>query len=122
MRSANVSVKFPQTLKDQLPDLVKACGAKNTNAMIVGLVRYALLHGREHTLTNAIADLSEEAQDQVDQGIIEKFKSGESLHGTYFEHIVDNSVERIANGKDIPKDKIVSEIIQQLRNSGERVG
>lgn len=88
--------------------------------MLVGMYRYALMHGREHGLTNAIAELSNDVQDEVDAGIIRKFLAGESLHGTYFEHIVDESIERHAKGSKVPMEKVTSGVIDQLRNEGKK--
>lgn len=79
-----------------------------------------MLHGKENTFTNAIAELSLASQDEADDGIIIKFESGETLFGTYLEHMIDESVEKYAKGVNVPKEKVVENGIEKLREAGRK--
>jgi hypothetical protein len=118
MRSINTSVKLPQLLNDNREDLVKVAGAKSYNAMMVGMFIYAMYHGRPHVFTNAIMELSEEAQDEVIKGIVKKFQSGETAHGNYMQHSLVDAAATVAAGMALPEEKVIAELIAQLRKDG----
>jgi hypothetical protein len=106
---------MPQALWDLREKLRETVGAKSVNAMFVGGFLYWMMHGRPHWLTNSIMDLSEDAQDEVIDGAIRKFLAGETLNGNYFEHVVEDAVAKVANGQDVERDEVISEIIKSLR-------
>ena len=114
MRSSTVTLRFPQPLWENREKLRKATGAKSVNAMLVGMLRYAYLHGGEHSVSNALADLPLPVQDEIDDKIIEKFLEGTSLHGSYLKHLVDEAVDTLANGQQPPVKKIVDDILDQI--------
>jgi len=119
MRSVTVSLKIPHLINDNREKLKDAAGAKSFNAMMVGMCIYAMYHGLPHTLTNAIMSLSEEAQDEVIQGVVKKFLAGATKEGNFFKHTIHDAVETVAAEKDIPEDRVVSEIIASLRKAGK---
>lgn len=111
---------MPHAIWDEREEVRKAVEAKSVNAMFVGGMLYWMLSGCPHVFTNAILDLSEEAQDEVIAGIIRRFRSGEAKSGTFFNHRMEDAVETVAADKNIDRQSVMKQMIEDLRKEGKR--
>lgn len=114
MRSKTVSIRIPQPLMEAMPDLLKVAGFDTINALLVGMIRYAYLHGKKHTVTAEFARQPRAEQDKIDDEIVRLFLSGETMNGSYLQHLIEESVEHVASGQDVPEHKIVTELLRRI--------
>lgn len=85
MRSENLTTRLPCPIKEVLAERAHDLGYPTVSAYILGLVRYDLLTQRKHACTAELARLSNSEQDKIDDEITRLFRSGEAVHGSWFE-------------------------------------
>ena len=98
-RSAKKSVAIPHPNLDGLKEQQKRRLFRypSDNALIVGLIRYQLIIGKSHPITEEIARMHPEDQDTIDDFLLELNKRGLSLGGSFLEHVVERTVSEEKN-------------------------
>lgn len=113
MRSKTVTLRIPAILHEAGVEMSKE-EYQNFNEFMVGLLRYAIAIHKPHLVTAEIARLSLAEQDLIDDEIVKMYREGRSNKGQWIQHIVEQAAARVANGEDIPKDRLAREIIKLL--------
>lgn len=114
MRSKKTTIQIPHVLWD---DFVEFCKDQypSTNAGIQGLIQFCLAHPQSHWLTSAIAKLPIDEQDQIN-AVIVRSRKFPPKHGSLLDHVMERAVAKVANGQDIPKDRILNAFLEELKS------
>lgn len=115
MRSKVRSLRGPVVIMDLLEVRARELGYPSVNAYLIGLVIYDFLTRRLHTTTVEIARQSPEEQDLIHDEIAQMFRTGETLKGSWFEARMQEAVEKVAKGDDVPMDRVVTVLLDRIK-------
>lgn len=116
MRSQPRKFRLPTALEDSLTARVKEAGYASVSEYVLALVRYDLATRKPHTVTAGIAELPRHEQDKIDDQIARAYAEGESIGGSWFEHRLQEAVEAVAEGKDLPKSRVARALLGRLKD------
>ena len=77
------------------------------NAAWIGLARYQLLIGKPHPVTAAIARMHSDDQDVIDDFLLARARSGESLKGQLLTKLIKATID----GTSSPTEQAVAELL-----------
>jgi hypothetical protein len=108
-RSSKKSITIPNPVREGLVQQM----ADNTldypseNAAWIGLARYQLLIGKPHPVTAAIARMHPDDQDVIDDFLLARARSGESLKGQLLAKLIKAAIDGTAS----PTEQGVAELL-----------
>lgn len=120
MRSTSGHYRKPIALESIIADRVTEAGYEKESEYVQGLIRYDLATRRQHLLTAGISGLPRMDQDKIDEEIARAYIAGESIGGSWFEHLVTRTVEDMAEKKDISPKEFAEAFLQRLREAANK--
>ncbi len=91
MRTKIKTVRLPHPLNDAMEEIYEEMGYDSPNALLVGLVRYALLTLKPHVVTSGWAKLPRAEQDALDDALLQLSKNRTPACGTLLERLLSGS-------------------------------
>jgi hypothetical protein len=120
MRSSSRSFRGPNQIMGLINDRAAELGYSSGNAYLLGLVVYDLLTRREHSTTLEISQQKQEEQDKIYDEIARMFGDKETLKGSWFQSRLEEAVKTVADGRDIPTDRVVSALLDRIKDKSKQ--
>lgn len=118
METVSVTIRFPKILWNDRERLREVTGAESVNQMVVAMYAYAMYHGRQHKLTNALFRLPKKDMEEALTGIVRNFQAGKTQGGNYLTWSVKEAVQTVANGQDVASSAVIGQMLDTLRKVG----
>ena len=108
-RSAKRSLTVPHPVRDALQTQIEdgTLNYPSENAAIIGLIRYQLICGKAHPLTEPIARMHPDEQDVIDDFLLAITEAGLNLKGQFLE----NLVKQVTAGEDSQSLSVVNQLL-----------
>jgi hypothetical protein len=124
-RSSKKSITIPNPVREGLVQQMAdgTLDYPSENAAWIGLARYQLLIGKPHPVTAAIARMHPDDQDVIDDFLLARARSGESLKGQLLAKLIKAAID----GTSSPNEQAVAELLpaellkmaKQWRSTGQ---
>ena len=124
-RSSKKSITIPNPVREGLVQQMAdgTLDYPSENAAWIGLARYQLLIGKPHPVTVAIARMHPDDQDVIDDFLLSRARSGESLKGQLLTKLIKAAID----GTSSPNEQTVAELLpaellkmaKQWRSTGQ---
>jgi hypothetical protein len=108
-RSSKKSITIPNPVREGLVQQMAdgTLDYPSENAAWIGLARYQLLIGKPHPVTAAIARMHPDDQDVIDDFLLARARSGESLKGQLLAKLIKAAIDGTAS----PTEQGVAELL-----------
>ena len=108
-RSSKKSITIPNPVREGLVQQMAdgTLDYPSENAAWIGLARYQLLIGKPHPVTAAIARMHPDDQDVIDDFLLARARSGESLKGQLLTKLIKAAIDGTAS----PTEQGVAELL-----------
>lgn len=108
-RSSKKSITIPNPVREGLVQQMAdgTLDYPSENAAWIGLARYQLLIGKPHPVSAAIARMHPDDQDVIDDFLLARALSGESLKGQLLAKLIKATID----GTDSPTEQGVAELL-----------
>ena len=108
-RSSKKSITIPNPVREGLVQQMAdgTLDYPSENAAWIGLARYQLLIGKPHPVTAAIARMHPDDQDVIDDFLLARARSGESLKGQLLAKLIKTAIDGTAS----PTEQGVAELL-----------
>jgi hypothetical protein len=108
-RSSKKSITIPNPVREGLVQQMAdgTLDYPSENAAWIGLARYQLLVGKPHPVTAAIARMHSDDQDVIDDFLLARARSGESLKSQLLTKLIKAAID----GTDSPTEQAVAELL-----------
>ena len=108
-RSSKKSITIPNPVREGLVQQMAdgTLDYPSENAAWIGLARYQLLIGKPHPVTAAIARMHPDDQDVIDDFLLARARSGESLKGQLLTKLIKATID----GTSSPTEQAVAELL-----------
>ena len=108
-RSSKKSITIPNPVREGLVQQMAdgTLDYPSENAAWIGLARYQLLIGKPHPVTAAIARMHSDDQDVIDDFLLARARSGESLKGQLLTKLIKATID----GTSSPTEQAVAELL-----------
>ena len=108
-RSSKKSITIPNPVREGLVQQMAdgTLDYPSENAAWIGLARYQLLIGKPHPVTAAIARMHSDDQDVIDDFLLARARSGESLKGQLLTKLIKAAIDGTAS----PTEQGVAELL-----------
>jgi hypothetical protein len=115
MRSRPLAIRVPNALRETLEKRASDLGYPSLAAYFLSLGMYDLLIAKPHTATADICHLPAAEQDKIHDELARMFADGETLKGSWFEARMKEAVQAVAEGRDLPADRVARELMSRIR-------
>ncbi len=108
-RSSKKSITIPNPVREGLVQQMAdgTLDYPSENAAWIGLARYQLIIGKPHPVTAAIARMHPDDQDVIDDFLLARARSGESLKGQLLTKLIKAAIDGTAS----PTEQGVAELL-----------
>lgn len=115
MRSRARKVNTPTALDDAIEQRLKELPYESFSEYVNGLIFYDLATRKPHTVTGEMSRFSRTEVDRMHDALAEAFEKGETLGGSWFEHITKEAASAVAKGEDLPKSRLARELLKRMK-------